>query len=282
MKKFLKGLDNSWHKCPLNNWGTVAAGAYFVGAAVSTVWVILSIDRGANEEALIALLVVFIVIGIFAVGIGQVVQTAAHGSISTGAKRIDGYGKVVGLFGWSLGLVGSVFFAMRGTEAPGWLIALALGVVVAVSAATTIVSAVLTSRHKQLQKPLPLETNREGKHRMSNLTQLLTDAKKTGAWAAKLETAVKNRGTDDHLHHLGDDTGDLITQAYRSHGADAAAEVIEVYLASFNSGRAKASVRPVSPAEAIANLGWAIKPQGITSDEQSEVRSAFNERNGIA
>lgn len=116
---------------------------------------------------------------------------------------------------------------------------------------------------------------------MSDLTELLARSTKVGAYAAKLEMADEKRGSQDNLHHLGDDTGDLVTKAYREHGAEAAAKVIEAYLVEFNSSRAAANLRPVSPQDSIANLGWAIKPQGLTDGEQDEVSSAFNAHNGV-
>lgn len=53
---------------------------------------------------------------------------------------------------------------------------------------------------------------------------------------------------------MGDDAGDLITKAYRQHGADVAADVIEAYRAAFNASRSKVGIRQVSPGEAIAHL----------------------------
>lgn len=113
---------------------------------------------------------------------------------------------------------------------------------------------------------------------MTNVQDLIGKASKVGAWAAQLESVDENRGANDQIHHLGDDTGDLITQAYREFGADAAAQVIEAYLASFNSARSKAGVRRITDEEAIAHLEWAIRPQGISEEEQRQVRFAFNNR----
>ena len=114
---------------------------------------------------------------------------------------------------------------------------------------------------------------------MTNLQAYLDQANKIGTYAADLEAgADQARGTQDEIHHLGDDTGDLITEVYREHGAVAAVDVIDAYLDAFNARRAADGIQPVSPAHAIKNLAWAIKPTGITADEQQQVRDAFARR----
>lgn len=117
---------------------------------------------------------------------------------------------------------------------------------------------------------------------MSQLNDLLVEATHVGSWMADLETAFKpkERGTHDEIHHLGDDTGDLVTQAYRHHGAETAASVIEAYLVAFNARRRQDGIRPLTPPEAIANIAWAIRSGGITRAEQAEVRDAFMQRYG--
>lgn len=118
---------------------------------------------------------------------------------------------------------------------------------------------------------------------MTNLDELIAQATKVGAYAAELERGLEKpgspRGKDDHLHHAGDDTGRLVTEAYRAHGADAAAQVIEAYLAEFNRQRARDGVPALSAKQVIAHLPWAIMPTGITSDQQAEVCKAFERRN---
>ncbi|WP_343320540.1 hypothetical protein AAFM46_16780 (plasmid) [Arthrobacter sp. TMP15] len=64
-----------------------------------------------------------LVIGVLLGGVGQLMRTAAHGS-SDGRKTVDGCGKAIGLFGWSLGLLGAVTFAVIGTDTPEWVMGL--------------------------------------------------------------------------------------------------------------------------------------------------------------
>ncbi|PWJ22999.1 hypothetical protein ATK17_3956 [Branchiibius hedensis] len=110
--------------------------------------------------------------------------------------------------------------------------------------------------------------------------ELLARAKEIGAYAAELELGIAKSGSkpDDLIHHLGDDTGRVITDAYRLAGAGLAAEVVDAYLVSFNAARARAGWAPLSREDAIHNLQWAILPQGITAEEQQEVRAAFSAR----
>lgn len=114
---------------------------------------------------------------------------------------------------------------------------------------------------------------------MTNLQSYLDQANEIGTYAADLEAGVDQaRGTQDEIHHLGDDTGDLITDVYRKHGAIAAVDVIDAYLDAFNARRTADGIQPVSPAHAIKNLAWAIKSHGITTDEQQRVRDEFTRR----
>lgn len=114
---------------------------------------------------------------------------------------------------------------------------------------------------------------------MGNLKDVVSRAMTVGNYAADLELVDKDRGEKDNIHHLGDDTGDLITEAYRQHGgAVAGADVIDAYLDAFNARRQKDGVRKVTPAEAIAHLSWAIKPNGITRSEQEQVAAEFKRR----
>ncbi len=111
---------------------------------------------------------------------------------------------------------------------------------------------------------------------MATIEQLVSRAAKVGTYAADLEAVGTKRGSAGHLHHVGDDTGAIVTEAYRQHGAAAAADVLDAYLDAFNARRQKDGIRQLTPAEAIAHLGWAILPQGITQEEQQQVAAEFS------
>lgn len=152
-------------KYPRSSWAMLATAAYTVGA-----WFVFNsaskaLDRGTNEAELTLLLTTYVIIGVLLGGIGQLMRAAAHGAKSDGVKRIDGWGKVVGLLGWSFGLVGAVAFAMRGNEGLEWvipvsfwnlvipaLVAMALVVRAAASRGDRFVSGWIDSRSKKRSK----------------------------------------------------------------------------------------------------------------------------------
>mgnify|MGYP007082154815 CR=1 FL=1 len=107
---------------------------------------------------------------------------------------------------------------------------------------------------------------------MTNLIELTARAYRVGAIAAA-DDAVLSR--DATWHHIGDDTGRLISKAYRLAGAVAAANVLAAYVDGNNALRAAHQLRDLTAQNAVANLSLAISPDGITAAEQAEVRAAF-------
>lgn len=111
----------------------------------------------------------------------------------------------------------------------------------------------------------------------SNTPQSLIDrAKEIGIYAAKLEIGLPAGTVDDTLHHMGDDTGRVITDAYRLAGAELAAKIIDTYLDSLNETRVNAGGVALDPHQAIRHLQWATN--ALTQPEQEEVRTAFAAR----
>lgn len=135
-------------KWPRSKWGIIASIAYFLGAAISFCSATRALERGTTPEELISLLTIYIVIGLSVSGVGQLMSAAAHGAVSRGGRRVDGWGKAVGLFGWSLGLVGAVMFAMKGTDAPEWLMEVAVAIFIFAPGVTFIVSVLTRSEPK--------------------------------------------------------------------------------------------------------------------------------------
>lgn len=120
-------------------WEMAAPIAYILGAAISFSSASMTLDKGTTPEELISVLTVYIVLGLFLGGIGQLMRAAAHGAVSPVGKRVDGTGKIVGLFGWSLGLVGAVMLAVNGTDAPDWLVPLGVIAVLGVTVVAFLV-----------------------------------------------------------------------------------------------------------------------------------------------
>ncbi|RKQ83547.1 hypothetical protein U746_3109 [Mycolicibacterium mucogenicum 261Sha1.1M5] len=107
---------------------------------------------------------------------------------------------------------------------------------------------------------------------MTNLIELTARAYRVGAIAAADDAA---HNPDATWHHVGDDTGRLISKAYRIAGAGAAAKVLAAYVDGNNALRAAHQLRELTAQMAVASLPLAISPDGITADEQAEVRAAF-------
>lgn len=130
---------------PPNVWVICAPVAYILGAAISFSMASATVDRGTTAEEVISILTTFLLIGLFFAGVGQLMRAAAHGATSRGGKLVDGWGKIVGLFGWSLGLVAAVMFATRDAETPELLISVAV-IVVLVVPVIALLAAVITRK----------------------------------------------------------------------------------------------------------------------------------------
>ncbi|PCC43171.1 hypothetical protein [Brevibacterium aurantiacum] len=59
-------------------------------------------------------------------GVGQSMRSAAHGARASAGRRIDGSGKVIGVFAWALGLVASMAFAYEGTNVSNVVLGVAI------------------------------------------------------------------------------------------------------------------------------------------------------------
>lgn len=107
---------------------------------------------------------------------------------------------------------------------------------------------------------------------MTNFIDFIARANSVGAAAAADEADIS---MNDNEHHIGDDTGRLISEAYRTAGAVAAAAILATYVDANNAWRAAHQLRELTAQNAVANLSLAISPDGITAAEQAEVRAAF-------
>lgn len=108
------------------------------------------------------------------------------------------------------------------------------------------------------------------------MTNWYAEGMKLGKYAESLEEGTNSaEPVNDRIHHIGDDTGDLITRAYRTDGLSAATEVLTGYFDEFNANRTAHNRAALSPEHAAGNLVWAFKPQGLNVGEQEEVSRAF-------
>lgn len=115
-------------------WIYVSAAVYFAGTVAA--FLILPSPEKSNAAELYAYLSRFAIAGTLFAGLGQVLRAAAHNTKSGRWKVVDGVGKVVGVFGWSLGLPTVVTLAVA-NGADEWMMNVAL-------ALTFIAPAVLT------------------------------------------------------------------------------------------------------------------------------------------
>lgn len=117
------------------------------------------------------------------------------------------------------------------------------------------------------------------------LKKVLERAAEVGAYAQKLESGIAAGGTtppDDALHHLGDDTGRLISEAFELGGAGGGADVIDEYLQSLNDERTKRGIGKLSPKLAVKNLQWAIvTPEQMSVEQREDIRDEFTRRHEI-
>lgn len=130
---------------PRNTWGILAAVAMFLGAAIAFWSASATLDRGTTPDELQGLINTWVMIGILVTGIATLMRASSHGSKQSIGKLVDGGGKTLGVFGWSLALVGSATSAMKGGPVPNWVISLAVATVM-VSATVTLAISMLPAR----------------------------------------------------------------------------------------------------------------------------------------
>lgn len=85
------------------------------------------------------------------------------------------------------------------------------------------------------------------------------------------------RQINDQIHHIGDDMGDLITEAYRTVGVSAAVDALVGYFGEFNANRAAHGTPEFTSADATAQLPWAFKPNTLKKNKIDQVRKGFRQ-----
>lgn len=99
-------------KRPLSHWGVLNGLVWIVGAYLS----FPTITNADTASTVNSRLVESAVTGLLIVGVAQLMRGSAHGAASDGGRRVDGLGKALGVFGWSLGAGSAVLSQAMGTE----------------------------------------------------------------------------------------------------------------------------------------------------------------------
>lgn len=86
--------------------------------------------RQSLEQELLDCLAIFATISLAFVGMGQILQTLVHSSLSRYVRQVDGTAKMLTLFGWCLGLASATFAIINDTNVPHWAVYLPMVVVV--------------------------------------------------------------------------------------------------------------------------------------------------------
>lgn len=107
---------------PRRPWAAVASIAYAGGAGIALGAASSQMEQGTTAPALEASMIGYVIIGLLLSGVGQLMCATVHGTGSSKGARYDGWGKIVSLFGWSLGVLGATFLYMKGTETPAWVL----------------------------------------------------------------------------------------------------------------------------------------------------------------
>lgn len=126
-------------------WVMRAALAVLVGSAVAHGGTFFASELvPAGGTGFVASLAVWLFLGLFIGGFGQFTRAVAHGSSSKVAKGLDGWGKVLGVLGWSFAFVGTALSPEAASVFPTWILVLfvyAPGCVAAAMATWVLVSA---------------------------------------------------------------------------------------------------------------------------------------------
>lgn len=105
------------------------------------------------------------------------------------------------------------------------------------------------------------------------------EGKKLGKYAESLEYGTHPDGAvNDQIHHIGDDTGKLLAEAYHTDGLPAAVDVLVGYFDEYNANRAAHGTPELTAERASANLGWALPSDSLTPEQIEEIRQGFRQR----
>lgn len=115
-----------------NRWGVASGVAWLAGVVVGYASLSAVAQYGTREELKLALTVA-VLVGTLVVGVGTLLRSGAHGDRTL--ATIDGIGKVLGVFGWALGIIGVIFLANDSIEIPFVAVAVGIGTIVLIGVA---------------------------------------------------------------------------------------------------------------------------------------------------
>lgn len=111
---------------------------------------------------------------------------------------------------------------------------------------------------------------------MSSINNLIVRAEKVGRYAADLAHELHKGAAViavGNAHHPGDDTGRLVLEAYRNHGAEEMKSVIKGYQAGYNARAQELGDDHVRWVQIKNGIGWALP--GATETEQAAIPAAL-------
>lgn len=118
---------------------------YAIGVLLPYLSYGLFVGKNPTEDQLRTYFATVAVLGIFLVGIGQLIGVSTHNAKSVRGKRAAGSGSLVGLFGWAIGLFASVILTLDGTNAPFWLVSVLAVVMLFPPVIVVTISVVISS-----------------------------------------------------------------------------------------------------------------------------------------
>jgi hypothetical protein len=111
---------------------------------------------------------------------------------------------------------------------------------------------------------------------MSSINHLIVRAEKVGRCAADLTHDLREGvavSPGSNAHHPGDDTGRLVLDTYRNHGAEEMKSVVKGYQAGYNAWVHELGGDHVRWVQIKNGIGWALP--GATEAEQAAIPAAL-------
>lgn len=111
---------------------------------------------------------------------------------------------------------------------------------------------------------------------MSAINNLIVRAEQVGRYAADLAHEL-HQGVcitpNGNAHHPGDDTGRLVLEAYRDHGAEEMKSVVRGYQTGYNARAQELGTDHVRWIQITNGIHWALP--GATDAELAEIPAAL-------
>lgn len=111
---------------------------------------------------------------------------------------------------------------------------------------------------------------------MSSINNLIVRAEKVGRYAADLAHELRKGvaiSPGSNAHHPGDDTGRLVLDAYRNHGAVEMKSVVKGYQSGYNARAQELGDDHVRWVQIKNGIGWALP--GATDAELAAIPAAL-------